>query len=179
MIKIRLMLLSVLLSLSATQVLAQSCQVQISRPDIQLGSKLYSAKHEGIFDQQALTVTAECPGGIPLSLLVDGALDQRNQAFGFGNAGQMTLTLQAARYNDAPAELRVSTPQKGEQRLTVGQTMQLPPGSRITPVSLNRESRDHQRLTLELRIDFPVSGKENRVRDLTEMDGQIRITAQQ
>lgn len=174
--KIAASLLGLALNLGATQVLAQNCQVQISRPDIQLGSKLYSAKNNELFTQQQLTVSAECPGDQPMSIQIDGASNLSNQAFGFGNAGEMTMTLQSARYNNAATELRVLVPQKGEQRLMPGQSIVLPPGSRITPV---QQSRQEQLLTLELRLDFPASGKENRVRDLTEMAGQIRVTAQQ
>lgn len=159
--------------------LAQGCQVGVSRPEIQLGKQLHAANAETLFTRQEVTVTAECAGEGPITLLIDGMPDEGGQHFRFGTAGRMTLSLLAAQYDGADTGLRLSSVSQGERQLSSGSTVFLSPGSQLTTLATGTTGKETHLLMLQLRLDFPASGDEGRIRDLTEMDAQVRFVARQ
>lgn len=158
---------------------AQECQVMLSRPALQLGNERYSASTQTLFMDQELAIRAECPGQSAISLRIDGFPDPSGQYFRFGERGKMTLSLISAIYDNAATDLIVMSPLNEEKPLSSGQPVLLLPGTRVTAVQANRTEKAGHQLTLQLRLTFPASGRDSRVRDLTEYAGQIRFVAQQ
>lgn len=159
--------------------MAQSCQVVVSRPEIPLGKQLHAANSATLFTQQQVTLTAECVGEGPITLLIDGMPDEGGQHFRFGATGRMTLSLLAAQYDGVETGLRLSSASQRERQLSSGSLMLLPPGSQITPLTPGIAGQETHLLMLQLRLDFPAAGDEGRIRDLTEMDAQVRFEARQ
>ncbi|SUB81649.1 Uncharacterised protein [Pragia fontium] len=163
----------------AAHSIAQGCQVVAARPEIALGSQRYSADADMLFTRQELTVTAECAEEGPITLLIDGESDVSGQYFRFGTAGRMLVSLLSMQYNGRDTELRLSATQQEERRVSSGQSVILSPGSQLTTLAAEYAGDDRHLLTLQLRLDFPATGNEGRVRDLTELDGQIRFEVYQ
>lgn len=159
--------------------MAQSCQVVVSRPEIQLGKQRHSAKADRLFSQQEVTVVAECVGEGPITLLIEGTPDEEGKHFRFGATGKMTLSLLASQYDGRDTVLRLSSASQGERPLLSGARVLLSPGSQLTTPATAATGRETHLLMLQLRLEFPASGSEGRVRDLTEMDGQVRFAARQ
>ncbi|XGI79113.1 hypothetical protein ACED16_19010 [Enterobacter hormaechei] len=159
--------------------MAQDCQVVTSRPEIQLGNKLYAANSDSLFTQQILTLTAICSRAGPVSVRVGGTPDDSGKHFRFGARGRMELTLLSAQYSNTEAILTLISPDRGVRRFIQGQAEPLSPGSQIT---LRRETDvgpEPHPLILQIRLDFPASGDEGQVRERTEMDGQLQFEATQ
>lgn len=168
-------LMAVTLWLTALPGLAQNCQVVVSRPNIELGNQYVSTVSKTLFTQQELTAQIECEAGGPIGVRIEGTADSKGSAFHFGNGGRMTLTLLSARYNGVETALRLTQPY--EKLLAPGESTKLTPGSELLlPMQTASESR--RNLTLQLRLDFPFTGKEMPVRDLTELEGQIRLAVE-
>ncbi|MGF6192700.1 hypothetical protein [Serratia sp. 2723] len=159
--------------------MAQNCQVVVSRPEIQLGNQRHSANAATLFTQQEVTVVAECEGEGPITLLIDGMPDERGHNFRFGATGSMTLSLLAAQYDGADTALRLSSVSQGERQLPSGTSVLLPPGSQLTTLATGTAGKETHQLIVQLHLDFPATGDEGRIRDLTEMGGQVRFEARQ
>lgn len=159
--------------------MAQSCQLVVSRPEIQLGKQRHSARAEVLFAQQDVTVAADCVGEGPITVLIEGTPDQDGQQFRFGTTGRMTLSLLAAQYDGADTGLRLSSASQGERQVSSGSSVLLSPGSQLTTPATGASGKATHLLMLQLRLDFPASGDEGRIRDLTEMDGQVRFEVRQ
>jgi hypothetical protein len=159
--------------------MAQNCQVVVSRPEIQLGKQIHVANAGTLFTQQEMTVAAECVGTGPITLLIDGTPDEGGQHFRFGTAGRMTLTLLTAQYDGSDTGLRLSSALQGERQLSSGSSVPLSPSSQITTLVTGAAGKETHLLIVQLRLDFPAAGDEGRIRDLTEMDGQVRFEARQ
>lgn len=158
--------------------MAQTCQVVLSRPEIDLGRQVAVADNETLFAQQQVTVTADCADSSPVTLFVEGAPDDSGRYFLFGRKGIIKLMLLSARYDDGAAALTVTTPLQAEQRIAAGQSVSLAPGSRISmPAALANDEKAH-RLTLQLQLAFSAAGGETDTRDVTEMLSQIRFRAE-
>lgn len=162
----------------ATACMAQQCQVVISHPEIQLGAQRYSSNLEMLFGRQTLMVTAECLGDGPMKVLIDGTPDAEGQQFRFGATGSMVLSLLSAQYDGVDTALRLASAQQGERQISSRQPVMLPPGSQLTTLMAGNPGQQRHLLTLQLRLDFPVTGGESRIRDLTELDGQVRFEVQ-
>jgi hypothetical protein len=159
--------------------MAQRCQVVVSRPEIQLGNQRHSANAATLFTQQEVTVAAECVGEGAIALLIDGTPDEGGKNFRFGAMGSMTVSLLAAQYDGADTGLRLNSVLQGERQLPAGTSLLLSPGSQLTALATGAAGKDTHQLIVQLRLDFPASGDEGRIRDLTEMGGQVRFEAQQ
>ncbi|CAM3872964.1 hypothetical protein [Serratia silvae] len=159
--------------------MAQNCQVVVSHPEIQLGKQRHTANAATLFTRQEVTVVAECVGEGPITLLIDGTPDEGGQHFHFGAMGRMTLSLLAAQYDGGDTGLRLSSASQGEKQLSPGSSVLLPPGSQLTTLAPAVAGKETHLLTLQLRLDFPASGDEGRIRDLTELGGQVRFEARQ
>lgn len=159
--------------------MAQNCQVVVSRPEIQLGKQIHVANAGTLFTQQEMTVAAECVGTGPITLLIDGTPDEGGQHFRFGAAGRMTLSLLAAQYDGSDTGLRMSSALQGERQLSSGSSVLLSPGSQLTTLATGAVEKETHLLIVQLRLDFPAAGDEGRIRDLTEMSGQVRFEARQ
>lgn len=165
--------------LSATPAVAQDCQVVTSRPEIQLESQRYAANRDALFTQQTLTVTATCSRAGPVSVRVVGTPDESGKDFRFGVRGRMALTLLSAQFSNAEAGVTVISPERGKRQFIPEQAEPLSPGSQIfLPGRPGDQSAPHS-LILQLRLDFPVAGDEGRIRDRTEMNGQLQFEVTQ
>lgn len=176
---IRGLSLIILLWLVTPYSMAQRCQVVVSRPEIPLGNQRHSANAATLFTQQEVTVAAECVGEGPIALLIDGMPDEGGKNFRFGTMGSMAVSLLTAQYDGADTGLKLSSALQGERQLASGTSMLLPPGSQLTARATGAAGKETHRLIVQLRLDFPASGEEGRIRDLTEMAGQVRFEAQQ
>lgn len=159
--------------------MAQNCQVLVSRPEIPLGNQRHSAHAATLFTQQEATVAAECVGEGPITLLIDGTPDEGGKNFRFGAMGSMTVSLLAAQYDGADTVLKLSSASQGERQLPSGTPALLSPGSQLTALATGADGKEPHQLILQLRLEFPASGDEGRIRDLTEMGGQVRFEARQ
>jgi len=171
--------LPALLWLTATQAMAQECQVLVSRPEIQLGSQPPAVDGKAQFAQQMLTVTATCSGEGAVSLLVDGTPDESGKYFRFGERGRMALKLLSAQYNGADTALTVISAERGERQFRPGQAERLSAGNQLTVRKATGDDSSSQQLTLQMQLDFPASNNEGRMRDRMEMSGQLRFEAVQ
>ncbi|WP_411753865.1 hypothetical protein [Serratia sp. (in: enterobacteria)] len=176
---IRGLCLTAVLWLVTPDSMAQNCQVVVSRPEIQLGKQRHVANAGTLFTQQEVTVAAECAGAGPITLLIDGMSDEGGQHFRFGAMGKMTLSLLAAQYDGSNTGLRLSSASQGERQLSPEPSVLLAPGSQLTTLATGAADKETHLLIVQLRLDFPAAGDEGRIRDLTEMDGQVRFEARQ